>query len=70
MRYKGTTDQRSGGRGKVEARQRRRMRPTVLALEDRRLMSTFSVTNTADSGAGSLRCEIGQANSNDGAGHD
>ena len=50
-------DQRRDGRGMVEGRQRqrRRMRPTVMALEDRRLLSTFTVTNTADSGTGSLR---------------
>jgi len=43
------------------------MRPTVLALEDRRLLSTFTVTNTLDDGsAGTLRYEIGQANSNAG----
>ena len=57
-------DQRRGGRGKVEARQRRRMRPTVLALEDRRLLSTFTVTSTLDNGsAGTLRWAVGQANS-------
>ena len=39
-------DQRKGGRGRVEARQRWRMRPTVLALEDRRMLSTFTVTST------------------------
>jgi len=43
------------------------MRPSVMALEDRRLLSTFTVTNTADSGTGSLRYEIGLANSNAGA---
>jgi parallel beta-helix repeat protein len=37
-----------------------------MALEDRRLMSTFTVTDTADSGAGSLRYEIALANSNAG----
>ena len=60
-------DQRSDGRGMLEGRQRQRqrrwMRPTVMALEDRRLLSTFTVTNTADSGTGSLRSEIGLANS-------
>ena len=68
MRYYKATDQRNGGRGKVEARQRRRMRPTVLALEDRRLLSTFTVTSTLDNGSvGSLRWAVGQANSAGGA---
>jgi hypothetical protein len=44
----------------------RRSRPTVEALEDRRLPSVFTVTNTADSGAGSLRQAILNANSNPG----
>ena len=47
--------------------QRRRARPILMALEDRRLLSTFTVTNIADSGPGSLRCEIGLANSAGGA---
>jgi hypothetical protein len=38
-----------------------------VALEDRRLMSTFTVTNTADSGPGSLRDAIGLANLDAGA---
>ena len=69
MRRNGAANQRSGGRGTVEGRQlqRRRMRPIVMPLEDRRLMSTFTVTNTADSGAGSLRYEIDLANSSAGA---
>ncbi len=62
-------DQRREGLPTVEARKRRRMRPTVLALEDRRLMSTFTVTNTLDNGsAGSLRWAVGQANSAGAAG--
>ncbi len=69
MSRNGTRDRRSGGRGTVEGRQRPRWRtlPTLMALEDRWLMSTFTVTNTADSGTGSLRYEIGLANSNAGA---
>ena len=44
------------------------MRPTVLALEDRRLLSTFTVTSTLDNGsAGTLRWAVGQANSAGGA---
>ena len=40
----------------ADARQtRRRLRPSVMALEGRELLSTLSVNNTSDSGAGSLR---------------
>src|SRR5580693_7968658 len=69
MSRNGAREQRRCARGTIEGqkRQRWRMRPTLMALEDRRLMSTFTVTNTADSGAGSLRFEIGQANSSAGA---
>ena len=56
------------GEGLVKARRKRRMRPTVLALEDRRLLSTFTVTSTLDNGsAGTLRWAVGQANSAGGA---
>src|SRR5208337_1086742 len=44
-------------------RDRHRLRPTLTMLEDRRLLSTFTVTNTNDNGAGSLRAEIGLATS-------
>ena len=45
----------------------RRRRPALEALEERRLLSTFSVTSVSDDGsAGTLRYEIGQANSNAG----
>ena len=61
-------DQRKGGRRTVETRRRRRMQPTLLALEDRRLLSTFTVTSTLDNGsAGTLRWAVGQANSAGGA---
>ncbi len=61
-------DQRKGGRATIEARKRRRMQPTVLALEDRKLLSTFTVTSTLDNGSvGTLRWAIGQANLNGGA---
>ena len=60
-------DQRRSGRGTIEGRQRRRMRPTLMALEDRRLLATFTVNNTLDDGsAGSLRWAVSQANSTGG----
>src|SRR5262245_32772155 len=45
----------------------RRFRPTVEQLEDRTLPSTFLVTNVADSGTGSLRQAILDANAHSGA---
>src|SRR6266511_3569942 len=39
----------------------------IEALEDRRLLSTYTVTSTADSGAGSLRQAITDANNHGGA---
>ena len=42
MSHNEARDQRRGGRGTVEARQRRRMQPTVLALEPRTLLSNLS----------------------------
>src|SRR5262249_15282431 len=45
---------------------RRGSRPTVEALEDRRLLSVFMVSNTNDSGAGSLRQAILSANGSPG----
>jgi hypothetical protein len=47
------------------ARPRAALRPRLEALEDRLLPSTLTVTNTLDSGKGSLRYEIAQAQSND-----
>ncbi len=68
MSYIEAWDQRKGGRGTVAARTRRRMQPTLLALEDRRLLSTFTVNSTLDNGAaGTLRWAVGQANSAGGA---
>ncbi len=68
MSHNQARDQRRGGRGTVEARKRRRMRPTLMALEDRRLLSTFTVTSTLDNGSvGTLRWAVGQANSAGGA---
>ena len=40
MSHNEARDQRRGGRGTVEARRRRQMRPTVLALEPRALLSS------------------------------
>src|SRR5271166_3665907 len=68
MSYGRGNDHRKSGRATIEARKRRRMQPTLLALEDRKLMSTFTVTSTLDDGsAGTLRWAIGQANSAGGA---
>ena len=68
MRTSSARDQRSGGRGTVETRQRRRqrqhwrLRPSLMVLEERTLLSiapqTYTVTNTNDSGAGSLRAAV------------
>ena len=41
----------------------RQLRPVLVVLEDRRLLSTFNVTSTADDGTGTLRWAIAQANS-------
>jgi fibronectin-binding autotransporter adhesin len=70
MKYNLASHPRRGGRATVEARKRRRWRlqPTLLALEDRRLLSTWTVTSTLDDGStGTLRWAIGQANSAGGA---
>ncbi|MFI5454074.1 MAG: choice-of-anchor Q domain-containing protein [Isosphaerales bacterium] len=48
----------------VRKRDRHRLRPVFLALEDRRLLSSFTVTSTADDGStGTLRWAVTQANS-------
>src|SRR4051794_32616413 len=49
------------------AARRRRLRPTVMALESRELLSTVSVTNLNGSGAGSLRQAIIDSNKQPGA---
>ncbi len=55
------------GRGTVGGR-RRRLRPALMALEDRRLLATFTVTSTADTTTGgkptdgTLRWAVVQAN--------
>jgi Bacterial Ig-like domain (group 3) len=56
----------SAGRGLAPAGRRRalnRLTPSVVQLEDRRLLATFSVTSAADGGsAGTLRWAVAQAN--------
>ena len=53
--------------GPVANRGRRRLRPTVIALEARELLSTLTVSSTADDGsAGTLRAAIAQANADGG----
>jgi hypothetical protein len=54
---------RSWSEGRVP---RRRFRPRLDAIETRLLLSTFTVTNPDDSGAGSLRQAIYDANANGG----
>jgi hypothetical protein len=57
----------SGGRRRAHGSRRQRLadRPTVAALEDRRLLSTWTVLNNHDSGSDSLRAEIAAAQSGD-----
>ena len=65
--------QRSEMKGKrwrgrdTKASRSRRLRPTVMGLEDRTLLSMYTVGNLNDSGAGSLRQGILDANSTSGA---
>ena len=51
----------------TKASRSRRLRPTVMGLEDRTLLSMYTVGNLNDSGAGSLRQGILDANSTSGA---
>ena len=70
MRFNSARGERNGWRGTVEARRSRRLRPTLLALENRSLLSTFTVTNPTDSpvaGEIDLRQAIGLANAAGGA---
>src|SRR5262249_14522926 len=64
MKFKLASDPRRGEWGTVEARRRKRWRrrPTLLALEDRRLLGTFTVDSTNPSCPGSLAAEIALAN--------
>jgi fibronectin-binding autotransporter adhesin len=52
------------GRGAMRQDRDRRVRPTVVALESRELLSTLTVSNTNDSGPDSLRAAVAQANAN------
>jgi hypothetical protein len=53
---------------KAQANKSRRLRPTVMALEGRALLSTFTVNNTAGEGrTGTPSWAIGQANVRSGA---
>src|SRR5436305_1756162 len=45
-------------------RRRRRLRPVLVALEDRTLLASLTVTDTDASGAGSLAAAIATASSN------
>jgi hypothetical protein len=55
----------ASGRARRAPRQRATFRPRVEALEGRDVPSTLKVTNTLDSGKGSLRYEIAHANKKD-----
>ena len=71
MRHNEARDQRSAGRGIVASRQRQRwrMQPTLLVLEDKRLLSTIVVNNPTDTpktGQTDLRQAIALANTNGG----
>jgi hypothetical protein len=64
MRTSTAKDQRRGMRGTIEARQRKhtRLRPNLMVLEERTLLSvapqTYTVTNTNVSGTGSLLAAV------------
>ena len=50
---------------------RRRLRPTLMALEDRQLLSTFTVTSTLDDGSdGTLRWAVAPGEFDRGRRHD
>jgi hypothetical protein len=56
---------RRGAPGRTRPRRRRRFAPNLLALEARALLSTLTVTNDNDSGAGSLRAQLAAAHNGD-----
>jgi hypothetical protein len=70
MGYNLVGDQRRGGRGTFRGGQRWRIRPALLELEARALLSTIVVNNPTDTpvaGETDLRQAIVQANTNGGA---
>ena len=71
MSYNLPSEERRGGRGSVAAGQRKRwrMRPTLMVLEDRKLLSTIVVNNATDTpvaGKIDLRQAIVKANTSGG----
>jgi parallel beta-helix repeat protein len=57
------SQERQRGSGAIGRRRRRRLRPALMALESRALLSTITVNSAADDGsAGTLRWAIDQAN--------
>jgi hypothetical protein len=59
------SNSRERRRAQGSSRTRAAFRPALAALEDRRLLSTLTVTNALDSGKGSLRAEIATAQAGD-----
>lgn len=55
----------AAGERKTKRKPATRFRPRLETLEDRSMLSTLSVVNTNDSGAGSLRAEIAAARNGD-----
>src|SRR4051812_38414724 len=66
MNHIDVDDPQRGRRELGRARRSGRLRPAVMALECRKLLSTLTVSNTDDSGAGSLRVAVDQANADGG----
>jgi hypothetical protein len=63
LRTKRRDGSAEGRRRRAQKRRYLRLRPMPLTLEDRWLLSTFTVTSTADDGGtGTLRWAVGQAN--------
>jgi fibronectin-binding autotransporter adhesin len=56
----------SPGNGPEAVRGRLKLRPSMMELERRALLSTLTVSNTNDSGAGSLRAAMAQADADGG----
>jgi hypothetical protein len=68
MSRNGASDDRRGGKRTFQSGRRRRMRPTVLVLEDRRMLTSYIVNSPSDSSSGSgldgsLRYVISQLDS-------